>query len=438
MEVQFAFYIVITLISFIAIVANTVIFVLVIKKKKLKPHSYIAVLALIDFSTATVFLTLHYLKQCTAALYVLGLLSRLSFVLLTVISWERYSAVRFPLRYRLSYHRFWQMMAWLLVPLVLFVALYTWGVSKDLGRTRWEEEVGMCMLVEFKKGMEIKIIETTSLLFPFPLLAVMTYCYAYIFKEYRRHIRHPVQRAVHREEAKASMHSCGSSCQSLHKLASGDSNNIFRVLPGTSPCVGLRQEVRSLVGPSPRPLSCSSVGHTRAIKCRSLSPTAARDIKLTLGRELSLSSIRRDRSKSLHVSSEPRVHSAEQLDQYIGDVERRKQFSVAISLLAVIMFNLLTWLPYCINYLTLTLDVVERVKPLASAIMYSFLYSSVGFNTIIYSSRCRDIKEEFGRVVERAREVIGGRDKNVRVLVTPDKNLHMVIDEVESSGGKVQ
>ena len=325
------------------------------------------------------------------------------------------------------------MMAWLLVPLVLFVALYTWGVSKDLGRTRWDEEVGMCMLVEFKKGGEIKIIETTSLLFPFPLLAVMTYCYAYIFKEYRRHIRHPVQRAVHREEAKASMHSCGSSCQSLHKLASGDST-MFRVLPGTSPC--LRQEVRSLAGPSPRPLSCSSVGHTRAMKCRSLSPTAARDIKLTLGRELSLtSSVRRDRSKSLHVSSEPRVHSAEQLDQYIGDLERRKQFSVAISLLAVIMFNLVTWLPYCINYLTLTLDVVERVKPLASAIMYSFLYSSVGFNTIIYSSRCRDIKEEFGRVVGRVRELIR-KDKTVRVLVTPDKNLHMVIDEVESSGGK--
>ena len=137
----------------------------------------------------------------------------------------------------------------------------------------------------------------------------------------------------------------------------------------------------------------------------------------------------------LRHSSEPRVRSAEQVDQYIGELERRKQFSVAISLLTVILFNLVTWLPYCVNYLSLTLDFVETVKPLASAIMYSFLYLSVGFNTIIYSSRCRDIREEFVRVVGRVKLVAGrGHNENVRVLVTPDKNHHMVIDEVECSG----
>ena len=312
------------------------------------------------------------------------------------------------------------MMAWLLVPLVVFVALYTWGVSKDLGKTRWEESVGMCMLVEFKEGMGIKIIETASLLFPVPLLIVMSYCYAYIFKEYRRHIMHPVQRAAHREEAKASLHSGGSSSQSLHKLGGGEQNNTFGLVPGASPR--------------------TSLGHTRLMKSRSLSPTTARDLKLTLGRELSMPNPpmypKRERLRSPRGSSEPRVHSAEQLEQYIGDLERRKQFSVAISLLTVILFNLVTWLPYCINYLSLTLDFVDRVKPLASAIMYSFLYCSVGFNTIIYSFRCRDIKEEFARLVGRVKVLVRRQNKTVRVLVTPDNNHHMVIDEVDCSNSK--
>ena len=40
-----------------------------------------------------------YCRLCLPALYVLGLLSRVSFVLLAVISWERYSAVRYINQY---------------------------------------------------------------------------------------------------------------------------------------------------------------------------------------------------------------------------------------------------------------------------------------------------------------------------------------------------
>ena len=55
---------------------------------------YIGALAAIDCTTSLLFTALYSLKLCLPALYVLGLLSRISFVLLAVISWERYSAVR--------------------------------------------------------------------------------------------------------------------------------------------------------------------------------------------------------------------------------------------------------------------------------------------------------------------------------------------------------
>ena len=53
-------------------VANTLVFYLVFKDKKLRTHSYIAVLATIDCTTALSFSTLYSLRSCTAALYVLG------------------------------------------------------------------------------------------------------------------------------------------------------------------------------------------------------------------------------------------------------------------------------------------------------------------------------------------------------------------------------
>ena len=81
-------------------------------------------------------------------------------------------------------------------------------------------------------------------------------------------------------------------------------------------------------------------------------------------------------------------------EYYIARLEVRKQFVVALSLLTVIGWNFITWLPYFSTYLMLTLDVIEAASPIVSAVMYVFLYSSTGFNTMLYAARCPDIRQE--------------------------------------------
>lgn len=90
-----------------------------------------------------------------------------------------------------------------------------------------------------------------------------------------------------------------------------------------------------------------------------------------------------------------RSHSVDIEEYFVARLEKRRQFRVALSLLTVIGWNFVTWLPYFATYFMLTLDLIEETSPVVSAVMYLFLYSAAGFNTLIYASRCTDIKEEF-------------------------------------------
>ena len=355
---------------------NTFIIWLVLQNKnQLKTHLFMLILALTDSTTATTFLALHCLKSCTAALFFLVLLSRVSFVLLTVISWERYSAVRHPLRYRLTYSRFRWMSSWLLFPLLTFGSLYLSGVGEHLEVARWDDQMGMCVLVTLQKVPEAKVLGAISLIFPITPLGLMAYCYTYIFRLYRQKMKRPVHRELLKRAAKLSLN-----LHNIHKNKKIDE--------GT-----LENQSRSLLS-SDRALRLSVPCELKDSRMRNSKNSDDSDI---LPNRLSPDAPSSD-------SIPPRKNSwliclwkKIEVKQIIDAIEQKTQFRVAASLLAVIVFNLLTWLPYCINYTRLTLGLVDRVQPLDAAVMYSVLFCSVCFNTLIYAATCRDIKMQVAK-----------------------------------------
>lgn len=269
---------------------------------------------------------MHSFRSCSTALFFLRLFRRLSFGLFTIISWDRYRALRYPLRYPHSSSRIRWNISLLLIPFLVYGTLYSWGLGGEFELATWNDEVGMCELTTLTNVLKGRILVIVSHIYPVPLLGLIVYFYVHIFLQHRASIKHPVHRELLR---------------------------------------------RTLVG-----LQI----HSHVTKSHYLSPKYIPSIssRTTPGRSKSYPGY---------------VATRNNRNDLINLMERGKQFKIAVSLLAVITFNCVSWLPQCIHQLLLILNMVTEARPLTTGVLCCFLYSAVCLNALIYSARCRDIKD---------------------------------------------